>query len=173
MISMNKIVKGLGVLVLALSISACGSKKKNEDAAALSGGGGGAIESSAMNFNVQGSDSGSISGLSSIRFEYDRSTLTAAARETLKANADWLKANSSVNLQVEGHCDSRGSTEYNLSLGERRAQTTKDHLVGLGIAESRLSIISYGEEKPLAMGDSEADMAKNRRANFVPLNALK
>ena len=166
-------LKVLGMLSLVVVFAACGSKKKAEDDASLAAAGGGGIDSTAMNFSPQGSDSGSIAGLSTINFDYDRSTLTSAARATLRQNADWMKSNSAVSVQIEGHCDSRGSTEYNLSLGERRAQTVKDFLVGLGIPDSRLSIISFGEEKPLAMGDSESDHARNRRANFVPMSGMR
>lgn len=116
-----------------------------------------------------GSDTGNIPGLFSINFEYDRATLSADAKEKLAKNAEWMKTNSS-NLQIEGHCDSRGSIEYNLTLGERRANSVKTYLVGLGIKAERLSILSYGEEKPLDGSDSEVAHATNRRANFVPTN---
>ena len=72
-------------------------------------------------------------------------------------------------IQIEGHCDSRGSVEYNLALGERRAKAVKAYMGSLGIDSKRMTIISYGEEKPIATGDSEDAYAKNRRANFVPL----
>jgi peptidoglycan-associated lipoprotein len=72
-------------------------------------------------------------------------------------------------LQIEGHCDSRGSIEYNLALGERRAKSVRAYLVNLGVSAKRLSVISYGKEKPIVQGDSEEAMAKNRRANFLPL----
>ena len=71
-------------------------------------------------------------------------------------------------MNIEGHCDQRGSNEYNLSLGERRANSVKKMMVSMGIPANRLTIVSYGEEKPLVHGDSEEAMAKNRRANFVP-----
>ena len=71
-------------------------------------------------------------------------------------------------MNIEGHCDQRGSNEYNLSLGERRANSVKKMMVSMGIPASRLTIVSFGEEKPLVQGDSEEAMAKNRRANFVP-----
>jgi len=74
-----------------------------------------------------------------------------------------------MNIQIEGHCDSRGSIEYNLALGERRAKSVKAYLVSLGIEANRLNIISFGEEKPLADGDTESAHAQNRRANFVPI----
>jgi peptidoglycan-associated lipoprotein len=123
-----------------------------------------------MGFDPQGSDSGKIDGLGSINFEYDKSALTEKAKKQLATNAGWIKAHDKTNLQVEGHCDGRGSIEYNLALGERRAKAVKNYLVSMGVAAARLSVISYGKEKPLDSSESEAAYAKNRRANFVPLN---
>jgi peptidoglycan-associated lipoprotein len=88
----------------------------------------------------------------------------------LKQNAEWIKSNAAVSVQIEGHCDQRGTIEYNLALGERRAQTVRSYLIGLGVPSGRLNIISYGEEKLIAKGDSESDHSKNRRANFVPIS---
>jgi peptidoglycan-associated lipoprotein len=95
--------------------------------------------------------------------------LSSETRKDLAENAEWIKANPKVTVQIEGHCDSRGSVEYNLALGERRAKAVKNYLVSLGLNSKRMTIISYGEEKPVATGDSEEAYAKNRRANFVPL----
>lgn len=131
------------------------------------------ITDEAMDFNVRGSDSGEISGLTSINFDYDKAGLTSEGRKRAQGNADWMKSNPNANLQIEGHCDIRGSIEYNLSLGERRAQAVKSYLVTLGVDAKRLNIISYGKERLLANGESEADHAKNRRANFVPLSATR
>ncbi len=162
------------VLVAGLFASAvgCGSgKKKDGESGDLTGGGGTpALDSTPMNFNAQGSDSGSIQGLETISFEYDRSVLTSDGKKRAQMAADWLKGNTNANLQIEGHCDSRGSIEYNLSLGERRANAVLSYMSGLGVNSNRLSVISYGKEKPLSSGDSEADHRKNRRANFVPLS---
>ncbi len=158
----------LSALVLSVS---CASKKKSE--APVGGAEGGTMDTNVtsqdMSFDPAGSDSGNISGLSTVNFEYDSSTLTSESRRKLAENADWIKANSRVTVQIEGHCDSRGSVEYNLALGERRAKAVKNYLVSLGIDTKRLTILSYGEEKPIAMGDTEEAYAKNRRANFVPL----
>jgi peptidoglycan-associated lipoprotein len=118
---------------------------------------------------VWGSNSGNIKGLNTIFFDYDKAALTSSAKAMLKANADWIRANPKFTLQIEGHTDSRGSTEYNLSLGERRAKSVRTYLEGLGIDGKRMTVLSYGEEKPIAQGDSEAAYSKNRRANFVPL----
>ncbi|MGE0525807.1 MAG: peptidoglycan-associated lipoprotein Pal [Bdellovibrionales bacterium] len=156
---------------LALTVS-CGSKKKTESAP-VGGTEGGTMDpnvsSQAMSFDAAGSDSGKIQGLQSVHFDYDSSTLTTEARRQLAENAEWIKSNANATIQIEGHTDSRGSVEYNLALGERRAKSVKSYLSSLGIDSKRMTIISYGEEKPIATGDSEDAYQKNRRANFVPL----
>ena len=110
---------------------------------------------------------GTLYGLEDIRFEFDKSTLTSQAQEILKKNADWMKRNSSVVVEIEGHCDERGTIEYNLALGDRRAKSARDFLVNLGVSTSRMRTISYGEEMPLDPGHNEAAWAKNRRAHFT------
>lgn len=104
--------------------------------------------------------------LQRIFFDFDQYVLTDEARQILADNAAYLKANSGAEVKIEGHCDERGSDEYNLALGERRALAAKNYLVSLGISPDRLSIISYGEEMPLDPGHTEAAWAKNRRAEF-------
>jgi peptidoglycan-associated lipoprotein len=103
-----------------------------------------------------------------IYFEFDSSTLDEAGRSTLQAIASHLRATPRSALTIEGHCDERGTAEYNVALGERRAGTIRDYLVRLGIDGSRLSIISYGEERPAVIGSSEAAWSSNRRGEFVP-----
>ncbi len=127
------------------------------------------ITSNPMSFDAAGSDSGKIDGLNTIHFEYDKSNLTSDTKSKLGHNAEWIKKHPETKIQIEGHCDKRGSIEYNLSLGERRASAVKSYLVKVGVAADRLSTISYGKEKPVAQGESDADMAKNRRANFLPI----
>lgn len=127
------------------------------------------VDSTPMSFDASGSDSGNIQGLSTVFFDYDKSTLSSSAKATLQANAEWMKQNPNVKIQIEGHCDSRGSIEYNIALGERRANAVRSYLTSLGIPNSRLAIISYGEEKPLVHGETEEAYSKNRRANFVPI----
>lgn len=156
-----------GTLVLAMALSACASKKPKTDESGS--GADSSIATKDMSFDATGSDSGNIAGLHSINFDYDQSSLSSEARRILAENADWIKTNSGTNVQIEGHCDSRGSVEYNLALGERRAKAVKNYLVSLGVDGKRMTVISYGKEKPLVSGDSEDAMAKNRRANFVPL----
>jgi len=105
--------------------------------------------------------------LGEIYFDFDRYNLRADARITLDGHADWLKENPSARVEVEGHCDGRGSNEYNLALGAERAQAAKDYLIRLGVAEERLSTISYGEELPACYEETEECWQKNRRARFV------
>lgn len=155
----------------ALLLVSCASKPKQTEPTAAAAGGEAtpAIKDEPMTFSPQGSDSGTIAGLGSVFFEYDQARLTNEGRKQLSTNAEWIKGNPAVTVQVEGHTDDRGSVEYNLSLGERRAKAVKAYLTTLGIDAKRLTIISYGEEKPLQTGDTEAAWSKNRRANFVPL----
>jgi peptidoglycan-associated lipoprotein len=106
--------------------------------------------------------------LDKIYFDFDSYILTAPARETLKKNATYLlNENSTARVRIEGNCDERGSDEYNLALGEKRAKAALDYLTTLGVPASRLSFISYGEEKPADPGHDEAAWAKNRRDEFV------
>ena len=101
-----------------------------------------------------------------IYFDFDKSNLKPDAQEVLKRKATFLKANPNDNVLIEGHCDERGTNEYNLALGDRRANSAKKFLMNLGIAESRIRTISYGEEQPLDPGHNEAAWAKNRRCEF-------
>ncbi len=102
-----------------------------------------------------------------IRFSYDSSALSPDAREVLGFKAEWLRDNPQTQVIIEGHTDERGTVEYNLALGERRAQSARDFLKTMGISDSRMLTISYGEELPLDSGQSESNYAANRRAHFV------
>ena len=105
--------------------------------------------------------------LKDIYFDFDRYDLRPDARATLKADADWLKANPSVRAEIEGHCDERGTNEYNLALGAKRAQAAKDYFISLGITKERLSTKSYGEELPVCKEHTEECWQKNRHDRFV------
>lgn len=107
------------------------------------------------------------SPLKEVYYGFDSSELSAEARKILSSNADWLKANPAARVQIEGHCDQRGTVEYNLALGSRRAQAALDYLATLGIAKDRLTTISYGQEIPVCAEKNEGCWAKNRRARFV------
>ena len=102
-----------------------------------------------------------------IYFSFDSSLLSDQAQHILNSKADYLRINSGVTVTVEGHCDERGTDAYNIALGERRAESVKNFLVDLGISANRLNTVSYGEERPIAMGQNEDSWAKNRRAQFV------
>lgn len=102
-----------------------------------------------------------------IHFAFDSAVLSDQAQQILQSKADYLRTNPSVTVTVEGHCDERGTDAYNMALGERRAESVKNFLVNLGISTNRLNTISYGEYRPIAMGQNEASWAKNRRAQFV------
>lgn len=105
--------------------------------------------------------------LGSVRFDFDRADLSEEARATLQKNAEWMKRWSSTRVNVEGHADSRGTSEYNLALGERRATAVRDYLASLGIDGGRINTVSYGEERPLCTDETEDCWAQNRRGQFV------
>lgn len=107
--------------------------------------------------------------LEKVYFDFDSFVLSEAARDSLSKNARWFEKNKQVKVQIEGHCDERGSDEYNLALGEKRAKSALNYLVTLGVPSNQLSIISFGKEKPADPGHDETAWAKNRRAEFVIL----
>lgn len=106
-------------------------------------------------------------GLGDVFYAFDRSDLNTDSVDQLKTNANWMQTNSSNSVIIEGHCDERGTSEYNLALGERRANSARDYIVNLGVAPVRLKTVSYGEEKPFAAGSNEEAWAQNRRAHFI------
>lgn len=105
--------------------------------------------------------------LGDVFFDYDRAELKPEARERLAKNAQWLTANPQFTLTLEGHCDERGTNEYNLALGDRRASAARDYLQSLGVAATRVRTISYGEERPFCNGHDEGCWSQNRRAHFM------
>lgn len=118
--------------------------------------------------NTQGGGS-AISGpvIGDIFFDFDSASLSTEAQEQLKQNAGWMQKNRLPAVSIEGHCDERGTDEYNIALGERRAIAAKEYLVNLGISADRLSTVSYGEEQPFDQGHNEEAWSKNRRDHFV------
>lgn len=145
-----------------LGLGACSKKGVSED-------GDMAGDISATNSSLpMGTAPGTrIAELSTVYFEYDSFNLKADAKSALNAAAEWLNANPSIQVQVEGHTDERGTTEYNLALGERRAGAVKDYLSMRGVSAAQLSTISYGEERPVGVGSNEQAWSQNRRAEFV------
>jgi peptidoglycan-associated lipoprotein len=105
--------------------------------------------------------------LATVYFDFDKSDLTDETRRVLRENAAWLKANGEYGIVIEGHCDERGTIEYNLALGQRRAMAVQDYLVNLGVGADRMRNKSYGEEQPADPGHDEAAWSRNRRAVFV------
>ena len=105
--------------------------------------------------------------LDDIYFTYDSHQLSDRAEEVLSLNSEWLRANPAIRIEVEGHCDERGTVEYNLALGARRATSVRDFVVSLGIPADRVTTISYGKELPVCSDDSEGCWSENRRAHFV------
>ena len=103
-------------------------------------------------------------------FATNETILTTASRETLRAQAAWLRKNSSINVVLEGHADERGTREYNLALGERRANAAKDYLMTYGISSNRISVLSYGKERPVDSGSNPLSWSKNRRSVSVKAN---
>jgi peptidoglycan-associated lipoprotein len=102
-----------------------------------------------------------------VYFDFDKYNLRSDARDALEYNARLLKDNLDVTVLIEGHCDERGTVEYNLALGEKRAKSAKDYIKSLGVDADRLNIISYGKERPMALGHDESAWSKNRRAKFT------
>ena len=111
-------------------------------------------------------DQNEVTGLKIVHFEYDKSDLTDEDRKALEADSDYLQNHPSQKIVVEGHCDERGSPEYNLALGERRAKAVREYLTLLGVDHSRMEIISYGSEQPIDNDHTEDAWAMNRRAQF-------
>jgi peptidoglycan-associated lipoprotein len=152
----------LGVAILCAAIAACESSKGPSGPSGETGFG---KEQNPTNRGMS-TGAGDNSMFRTIYFDFDKSDLRPDAREGLQANAGYLKGNSSVQITIEGNCDERGSNEYNLALGKRRAEAAYKYLVDLGVESSRMTTVSYGEEKPAAEGHNELAWAKNRRDEF-------
>jgi peptidoglycan-associated lipoprotein len=162
---LNKIFKNtLLLLVACLVLSACATKKE--------------VATDAIKGQMQGdvyTGTDSVEYLADgvpdrVFFATNESILTTASRETLRAQAAWLRKNSSINVVLEGHADERGTREYNLALGERRANSAKDYLMTYGISSDRISVLSYGKERPVDSGSNPLAWSKNRRSVTVKAN---
>lgn len=166
-LSVLGVVVGMG-LALGMT-SGCSSKKSGEDTAGLTDeslGGGTGNSLDKYGKTGKGSEGGRFE---EVYFSYDSSDLDSAGTEATRANADLLR-NESGKVEIEGHCDDRGTAEYNLALGARRAKSIRDALVALGIKSSRLSTVSYGEELPVCHDGTEACWGRNRRGHVVDLS---
>jgi peptidoglycan-associated lipoprotein len=158
-------------LLFAIALSSCSKKDVKADEPVINPSeNSAAAPSQGESVGTSGAGEAAPSDLQIVYFPFDSYTITGESRETLKANTKWLKDNASATIQIEGHCDERGTTEYNLALGERRANAVKNYLVKAGIKKGRISTISYGAERPADPGHDEAAWAKNRRAAFVVLS---
>ena len=161
--TLSKIYKNtLLILVACLVLTACATKKEV------------ATDQSQMQSDVYtGTDT--VEYLADgvpdrVFFATNETILTTASRETLRAQAAWLRKNSNVNVVLEGHADERGTREYNLALGERRANSAKDYLMTYGISSDRISVLSYGKERPVDAGSNPLAWSKNRRSVTVKAN---
>lgn len=172
-------VGGCVSLTLAVALLAgCGAKdidpdgtvdgvpRSGFDESGLPGGQGSLAEHRAGSLGLGGDDG----PLETIYFAFDSDDLDSEARATLQRNRDWLENNPSVRIEIEGHCDERGTIEYNLALGARRAASARDYLTALGISPARITTISYGEELPLCHESTESCWRRNRRGRFVVLS---
>ena len=156
----------------AVMLAACGST--SEETATTTGGGSstgvttGATTSEALPGPAEGTQEHLLVNVGDrVFFGYDRSDLSQQAQATVEGLATWLKTYPAVTLNIEGHADERGTREYNLALGERRASAVRDYLIALGVDPNRLSTISYGKERPTVLGSNEEAWAQNRRGVFV------
>ena len=163
---LRKLSFALITLSLALSLAGCKSAPKTDDSETP--GGTGSTELNQGDANTMGdSDSGKAMGMQTIYFKYDSFEIDGEGKQALNTNVEILKANPSVKIQVEGHCDQRGGIQYNIALGEKRANTVRDALKKAGVSNDRLATISYGKERLVDTAMNDAAYAKNRRANFV------
>ncbi len=163
---MNLFTKSLAVLSVAFLFTACDQmpgSSGSQSATGGVGGNGGPVRPGSQEDLVQNVGD-------RVFYDYDSAVLSADAQKILERQAAWLKQYSSLNVTVEGHCDERGTREYNLALGERRAAAAKKYLIGLGVAAKRVSTISYGKERPAVVGSDESSWSQNRRAVTVVTN---
>jgi peptidoglycan-associated lipoprotein len=160
----------LMAVAMAVMLASCGPKKTQQGMGEGSNlGQSGVGSGGSLDRFKSGMQPGEGGPLADVHFDYDRYDLAEQERSTLQQNAGWLKQNPSAKVEIEGHCDDRGTVEYNLALGAKRAKSVKDYLVTLGIPSDRLSTISYGEELPLCHEENESCWQKNRRAHSVVL----
>jgi peptidoglycan-associated lipoprotein len=162
------------VMMLAM-VAGCSSKQSGAGTGQENPGGPGGIGenglgangSSSLNRFQHGTLGNGQGPLSDIHFDYNDYSVRAQDGEILKSNADWMTKNSAARVQIEGHCDNRGTEEYNIALGAKRAQAAKDYLETLGVTAERMSTISYGKELPVCTEDTDECWAQNRRDHFV------
>ena len=156
---MNRLLSSTLIISSLLLLISCGSTSKNNKSH---------NKYKLRNIEVNSdSDSQEAGALQTIYFPFNSSDLRTNAQNSLENNAEFLKKFKSLKVQVEGHCDERGSVQYNLALGERRAESIKDYLVASGVEPNRITTISFGKERPVSLNHDEVAWSKNRRGNFV------
>jgi peptidoglycan-associated lipoprotein len=164
---------GIAFVVVGLAIGGCSSKKTTNEGAGLNPNPNGMNENGmgpGGGSSMQGYQNGTMGQngpLADIHFGYNDATIQPQDDDVLKSNADYLTAHAGARVQIEGHCDDRGSEEYNIALGARRAQAAKDYLATLGISGDRMSTISYGKELPRCTEETDECWAQNRRDHFA------
>nr|WP_086940167.1 peptidoglycan-associated lipoprotein Pal [Thaumasiovibrio occultus] len=166
----NKVLKGLLIALPVLAMTACGSKGSDVNT------GEGTTENTPVVTTPVEDNNGmteeqirneALRQQQTVFFKFDNAEVDAEYAEMLEAHAVYLRANNKLSVQIEGHADERGTPEYNIALGERRANAVAQYLQALGVSPAQISIVSYGEEKPLVLGQSEGAYSKNRRAVLV------
>jgi len=167
---LNKVLKGLMLAVPVLAIAACSSHKSANNGADTSMGAGTGTDNSGANSSSQEQARLQMQELQKnniVYFDLDKYDIRSDFAQMLDAHANFLRSNPSYKVTVEGHADERGTPEYNIALGERRANAVKMYLQGKGVSADQISIVSYGKEKPAVLGHDESAYAKNRRAVLV------
>jgi peptidoglycan-associated lipoprotein len=166
MVSKNSaklLATSLALTIVIIVAPGCAKKHMEDEGSSPNG----PETSSAMDNSMGDSDSGKALGMQTVHYPYDSSNLDDDAKKTLKANAAIMKEHSDLKIQIEGHCDRHGGIQYNIALGEKRANAAKKYLEDIGVNSERVSTISFGKEHLLDSAETEAADAKNRRANFV------
>ena len=182
---LNKIIKGVFIALPVVTLMACSSSPSDKDAnAARNASNESTASSSANNGTGSGVELGNVEKAKTpeeirqeqkealmqnqiVYFDFDRSSVSSEFYSLLNEHAEFLRNNPSQGVTIEGHCDKRGTPEYNIALGERRAKSVETFLQNAGVSASQISVVSYGEEKPIVSGDSESAFKQNRRAVLV------
>ncbi|MBU0859477.1 MAG: peptidoglycan-associated lipoprotein Pal [Alphaproteobacteria bacterium] len=165
-------IRSTMLVALLVTVSACANKKDAQGDIAIESRDSSTLDTTVYDQNVGGPVPGSQQDLvvnvgDRVFFGYDQFDLTPEGQRTLEMQADWMKLYPNVNVNIEGHCDERGTREYNLALGDKRANSAKNYLIALGVPADRIQTISYGKERPAVMGSNPSAWAQNRRGVTV------